>query len=74
MKYREILLGRIQGGWSCEITFTVTTARQFSDEQHDVHETASTWYGALWGAWRAVRAIVREVGAKRGERKACGWS
>jgi hypothetical protein len=75
MKLKELLIGRVGGGqWSCEICFTLTTARQFTDEMHNVHRVSKTWYGALWKSIREVRQIVRLLGAKRNERKAKGWA
>ena len=36
MRMRHIDFGRAQRGWTCELTFTFESFRQFTDEEHTV--------------------------------------
>lgn len=61
------------GGWLCSVIVTICTARQFTDEQHQVDAGGRWRWLAFWRAMRAARALEREIGAKRGERAKLGW-
>lgn len=71
---KEICLRRCQRGWYCEIVYTLTTTRQFTDEYCDSRAGGRWWFVALFRAWRYKRAFSKEQGAKSGERKAMGWA
>lgn len=72
-RIREILIGRSQRGWVCELTFTVRTARQFTDEWHSVRDGSKSFLIAIAKSWFAMRRDVNEHAAKPGERKTKGW-
>lgn len=79
MKIREVGIYRHgqatpSSRYSCLVTFTVTTANQFTDEEHTIQH-GSRWLltaflGGLFVAWRTGRRLA----AKRGERAAKGWA
>ena len=63
----------LAGVWGCQVDFTLTTARQFTDEWCRA-EAAGRWRWLAW--WRARRAVsrhAREHAARPGEREKKGW-
>lgn len=74
MRIRAIELGRAQLGWSCDVTFTVTTANQFTDEEHTCGTGGRYLLTALWNGIRLARHGAKQLKAKPGEREAKGWS
>lgn len=74
MRIRGVSIDRAQLAWVCDITFTLTTVRQFTDETHTLRATGQSLLTALLNGWRAARAYARENVAKPGERMALGWS
>lgn len=70
---REILIGHSQHGWQCELTFTVRTARQFTDEWHTVNKGSRWFVVSVAKSWLAMRRYIHANSAKAGERKAKGW-
>ena len=74
MKVHGIILTRAQYGWICDVYFTVTTARQFTREDHSACGAGKNIAVAVWRAWRHARHVYRDLKAKPGERKAKGWA
>lgn len=74
MKVRCIELAKVQQFWVCEVTFSVTTSNQFTDEVHSSRETGRFILTALWNGWRTAAKKASALRAKPGERKAQGWA
>ena len=75
MKVREVECWRSRyGGWDCAFTFTVTTAKQFTDEQRTVYGHGLWRLLAKWRAFRKAKLETRLSQAKPGEREAKGWA
>lgn len=79
MRVHDVEFTRAQRGWNCDIVFTVTTTRQFTDETHRVADgcwghTLFSVFVAWWRARRAMKRLVREIQARPGERSAIGWA
>lgn len=74
MRIRAIELGRSQLGWVCDVTFTVTTANQFTDEEHTSRDGGRWLLTALWNGWCRAKVKAAELAARPGEREAKGWS
>lgn len=73
IRIRAIELGRAQVGWVCDVTFTVETANQFTDEEHTACSGGRWLLTALWnGIWRA-KLKADGLAARPGEREAKGW-
>ena len=77
-RVEAVTFQRAQRGWRCRITFTLTTARQFTDETTAVEDGCfghSFW--AVWRAYRRARKLMKEYvrmhGAKPHEREMKGW-
>jgi hypothetical protein len=75
MKTYAVLFQRRQEGWTCEITFTCTTGRQFTDETMTV---SSAVYRSWFAAWRNARLSAKVWAAAnravQGERAEKGWT
>lgn len=74
MRIRAIELQRSQLGWRVDVTFTVKTARQFTDEEHTCGSGGRYLLTALWNGIRWARHVASQLKAKPGERQAKGWS
>lgn len=75
MKVLEVVFTRRQEGWSCEITFSFASCRQFTNECMTVSSAAYHWWiAAWWNARISAKVYVAAHGAKKGERKAMGWA
>ena len=75
MKYRihNINFERRFFGWSCLLTFSYPSSRQFTHESGEVCDVGRYFWTAYVRAWHLVRRHVATHGAKPGERKAKGW-
>lgn len=74
MRTRAVLFTRRQDGWSCEITFTFASGRQFTDEMMTVQSAVYRWWLAAWWHARGSARLYFDVHvAKAGEREAKGW-
>lgn len=74
MKIRLIQIERRHQCWTCCVVFTVTTARQFTDEQRQVASEGRNPLSATIKAWLTARRWAREIQARPGERAAKGWT
>jgi len=73
MRLRQIELGRAQMGWVCDVTFTVSTANQFTDEEHTIRTGGRWLLTALWNGILGARTKAKQLSAKPGDREAKGW-
>lgn len=78
LKIRHVTFSRTSRGWHCEITFTLTTSNQFTDEECEVDGICRghSVFSILWAYVRAkrnMREYAKINGAKLGERHAKGW-
>ena len=74
MRIRGYDTTRAQRGWVCDVTYMVTTARQFSDEEVTVRGRGRWMWLAMWRGWLAARRDSAAAAARPGERSARGWS
>lgn len=74
MKLRGFDITKAQLGWVCDCCFTVTTARQFTDEGHAVRGRSKWIWLAMWRSYRLAKKFAKSVQAKPGEREANGWA
>ena len=73
-RVRAVEFERGQIAWKCTIWFTVTTSRQFTDEEFRVASGGRWWWVAYWRASRLYKITARSDRAKPGERAAKGWN
>ena len=73
-KLRGFDITRAQLGWQCWTYFRVTTAGQFTDEEHHVTSGHRYLLVALLLGWWEARKHARQLAAKPGEREANGWA
>lgn len=74
MKIYHVETEKRQARWFCTFTFTVETANQFTPETHHAVAMSKSMLSSLWRGWREAVKIHNRLRAKRGERKALGWS
>ena len=61
-------------GYSCLVTLTLTTARQFTDEEHVVQHGSRWLIGAFLGGLIKAKKLAWKLSAKKGERASKGWA
>lgn len=74
MKIRAIELSKAQAGWKADVTFAVTTARQFTDEEFTSRSGGRYLLTALWSGIRDARRMANLLEARPGERAGKGWA
>ena len=73
MKVQGIELDHRGGVWDCVLHISITTASQFTDENHYIAAIGRWWFTAMFRSYMAARRLNRELRAKPGEREAKGW-
>ena len=74
MRIRCIEIERTTSCWACSVTFTVTTAQQFTDEEHTTKTGGKYILTALFKGIRKAKEVSNLLKAKPGEREAKGWA
>lgn len=74
MRLRGFDITRGQLGWICDCYFMVTTANQFTSEEHVARGYGKWIWLAVWRGYKAAKRSSVELRAKPGERAAKGWS
>ena len=74
MRLRGFNTTRAQTGWVSDCCFMVTTAAQFTSEEHVVRGHGRWMWLAMWRSYRWAKAKAMQMQAKPGERAAKGWA
>ncbi len=74
MRLRGFDITNAQLGWVCDCCFTVTTARQFTCEEHTVRSRGRWIWLAMWRSYRAAKVAAKKLQATPSERAAKGWA
>ncbi len=74
MNVRGYDLTKAQYGWICDTCFTVTTAQQFTAEEHVIRAGSRWAVLAVIKGYLAARRRAARLAAKSGERALKGWA
>jgi hypothetical protein len=73
VKIRGYDLTMTQRGWVCDVCYTVTTARQFTDEEHVARGGGRWLLTAMISGYLKAKVEAKHLRAMPGERERIGW-